>query len=209
MKRLAILVLLATGACGTPQATPSNVATPLERASKPLPVPTPTPVAAADFKSPKTPTPILLLQCHMGECGWEQITAIEDAEPLAGGILKKVTSRSGTTEHPEGADYPAAYRKGLAIAWQAPSEAYVLCSKTRPTEISWEADEKTYLVTTFDLADLPGYQVAGANYYMQICHALAPEKWSADDLKRLGYGEPVKSGQERIATLDAVRAYLR
>lgn len=215
MKRLAIAALLSTAACGPqPQPVPSNgeIQAPQTPKAAPLPIPTPTPSPATHqsaFASPATPTPILLLQCHMGECSWEQITAITDDGPLGDGVLKKIVSRMGSTVHPYGQEYPAAYRKGLAIKWQAPSESYLLCSKTRPTEFSWDSDEKTYIVTTFELADLPGYQIAGANLYMQVCHSLAPDKWGAADLKRLGYGDPVKSGQERIATLDAVRAYLR
>lgn len=199
MKHLAIAALLATGGCAASQ--PANNTAAPENAA--------TPVDASAFATPTTPTPILLIGCRQGECSWEQFTAFADVEALGGGVLRKVTSKAGTSLHPDFNDIPESYREGLKIEWKPAGDSYLLCSKTRPTEIWWEPDEKTFLVTTFDLADPAGYQMSSTNVYMEGCHGLAPGKWTGEDLTRLGYGTPVTSGQERIPTLDAVRAYLR
>jgi len=200
MKHLAIAALLATGACAASEPA-NNTAAPAKN--------TAAPIDASAYTAPATPTPILLIGCRQGECGWEEITGLADGENLGAGVLRTVTSRSGKSVHLGDAAIPEAYGKDIVIEWKPAAESYMLCSKTRPTEISWQADEKTFLVTTFDLADPAGYQVSGTTFYMEVCHGLAPGKWTAEDLKRLGYRAPVKPGQERLATLDAVRAYLR
>jgi hypothetical protein len=218
MKKLLILaLLLGTAACGSKPAAENSVANtaiPAENVAEPAPV-VPPPgndtAPAADYASPKTPTPILQIECRQGECNWEQITSIEILRNSKGEVLKKVVSRRGTslydTDGPA-IDVPEGYDKSIEINWEPdPRTEFVLCSKTRPTEAGWDKDEETHLITTLNVISPAGYEMSGVTYYMQICHNLAPGKWSADDLRRLGYGE-IKSDQRQIDTIDEVMKFL-
>jgi hypothetical protein len=157
-------------------------------------------VATPDpFPAPRTPTPVLRISCRQGECQWQQIKTIERVR-AGREMLRKVTSRTGSSTYSVYKNPPAWSRK-LRIAWQkAPSIDYVLCSKRRPATAFWDKDERKWIVTSLDLTGLGGYQYAAATLYMKVCHNLGPGRWSERRNPRLGYGK-TPSGQERYATV--------
>lgn len=213
MRKLLILALLGTAACSGGQAPAENIV-PNAIISGENDV-EPTPVVPAgnvsdeagggDFISPKLPTPVLQIECRQGECYWDQITAIEDVRKGKGETLKKVTSKSGTSYYSlEKLDPPSEYSKSVKVEWEPePRVGYVLCSKTRPTDVTWDKDEKQFLVTTLSVADPGGYQVSAVNLYLQICHDIAPGKADAAAIAKLGYGS-TSGDQVRMPTLDDV-----
>jgi len=164
--------------------------------------------AAPDpFPAPKTPTGVLQISCRQGECMWQQIRTIERVRAGGGEVLRKLTSRAGTSTHGVMANPPRRYSPRLRIAWEkAPRVEYVLCSKHRPTTI-FESDGE-FVVTRLQLADLAGYEYAAATLYMQICHNIAPGRWSEKQMARMGYGE-VRNRQDRYRTLAAALAAVR
>jgi hypothetical protein len=222
MKRLLVLACLTVTACGSAPDKSGNLASNaviidenVEEAAMVVPPPANEAIGNeslvdAGFVSPRTPTPILRIECRQGECYWEQIKTIEDVRSDKGEVLKKVTSRTGSSFYStEKLEAPEAYDKSIKVDWDAaPRTAYVLCSKTRPTEARWDLEEETHLVTTLDVVNPGGYEVSGTNFYLQVCHGIAPGSASEEQVKRLGYGA-IKSDQRQLDTLDEVMAFLK
>ncbi|RYY25597.1 MAG: hypothetical protein EOP62_13340 [Sphingomonadales bacterium] len=164
-------------------------------------------IAPDPFPAPKTPTAVLQISCRQGECAWQQIRSIERVSSDGGEVLRKLTSRAGTSTHGVRRNPPAHYSPRLRIDWErAPKQEHVLCSKRRPTMV-FESDGE-FVVTRLGLADLGGYEYAGAALYMQVCHNLAPGRWNEKQIAKLGYGGK-RGQQDRYPTLSAALASLR
>jgi hypothetical protein len=165
-------------------------------------------LAAPDpFPAPKVPTAVLQISCRQGECYWQQIKKIERMRAGGGEVLRKLTSRVGKSTHNVYRDPPARYSPRLRIGWErAPKVEYVLCSKRRPATVFWSDGEA--VVTRLGLADLGGYEYSAAALYAQVCHNIAPGKWSEKAAPRLGYGKK-RGQQDRYPTLAQALASLR
>lgn len=164
-------------------------------------------LAPDPFPAPKTPTAVLQMSCRQGECFWQQIRSIERVRGDNGEVLRKLSGRAGTSTHGVQRDPPLRYSPRIRIDWeQAPRHEYVLCSKRRPTTV-FESDGE-FLVTRLGLSDLGGYEYAAATLYMQVCHNIAPGRWSEKQMPKMGYGK-TRGRQDRYTTLDAALASLR
>lgn len=149
------------------------------------------------FPAPKTPTAVFALSCRQGECQWRQIRSIERVRGTADEALRKVTSRSGSSTHSVYGKPPS--RPPANLAWDAePAVDYVRCSKRRPAT-GFRSDGGEWVLTRLKLTDLAGYQYSAANLYLQVCHGIAPGKWTEKQVAKLGYGD-APSGQDRLAT---------
>ncbi len=158
--------------------------------------------AADPFPPPKTPTPVLLIGCRQGECQWQRITRIEPMRARAGEALRKASGTTGGSTYRD-LDAPTRFSPRIRIAWKHQARTdYVLCSKRRPALLSWDADERMYLLTRLSMTDLPGYQYAGATLYMNVCHGLASGRWSEGKLPAMGY-RAQQGDQRRYKTLAA------
>lgn len=157
-------------------------------------------IAPDPFPAPKTPTAVFALSCRQGECQWRQIRGIERVRGSADEVLRKVTSRAGSSTHSVYGKPPS--RPPANLSWEAePGVDYVLCSKRRPAT-AFRSDGE-WVLTRLKLTDLAGYQYSAANLYFQVCHGLAPGKWSEKQVAKLGYGDS-PSGQDRHATVEAL-----
>lgn len=162
--------------------------------------------AADPFPPPRTPTPVLLIGCRQGECQWRRIAGIDPMPARAGEALRKVRGTWGNSTYRD-LNAPTRYNPRIRIAWdRRPRTDYVLCSKRRPAILSWDADERVWLLTQLSMTDLPGYQYAGATLYMNVCHGLTSGRWSETRLPAMGY-RARPGDQQRYATLaEAMRA---
>ncbi|MBX3565312.1 MAG: hypothetical protein KF730_12145 [Sphingomonas sp.] len=159
------------------------------------------------FPAPKTPTGVLRISCRQGECGWQQIKSIERVRGGNGEVLRKLTSRSGNSVHGAFGDPPRRYTPRLRVKWDtAPRVEYVLCSKRRPTVIFPSDGE--FVVHRLGLTNLGGYEYASATLYMQVCHNVAPDRWSEKQAARMGYSRQA-GRQDEYKTLAAALATLR
>lgn len=169
------------------QPTPSPVAS-----ATPLPTPAQAPaLPGPDFTLPEAPTAIFQLDCHMDQCTWQQIMALTLVKAIDGATLVKVTSRMGTSDHsPADGDkeYPSSYDPKLKVSWEAQTD-YVLCSKLRPAEISWDSDGKVWSASFLNVVSPIGAEFSSVNEYMQVCHDLAPNLWTASYVKGMGYSD--------------------
>jgi hypothetical protein len=157
--------------------------------------------AAPDsFPLPAAPGPVLRMSCRQGECMWQQFRKIERVRAGKTEVLRKITSRIGRSTYSVYGSPPPWSRK-LRLAWErAPRVEYVRCSKRRPATAFWDADDREWVVTRLHLSNLGGYEYAAANLYMQVCHALGPDRWSERRIPRMGYREAA-GGQDRYKTL--------
>ncbi|HEX8303014.1 hypothetical protein [Sphingomonas sp.] len=164
-------------------------------------------LAPDPFPAPRTPTAVLQISCRQGECRWQKIQRIERMRGGNGEVLRKLTSRAGMSVHLNGR-IPARYSPRLRIEWErAPKIEYVLYSKRRPTTIFGSADSE-FVVTRLGLGDMAGYEYAGGTLYMQICHNIAPSRWTERQIQKLGYGKK-RGVQDRYPTLAEALAALR
>jgi hypothetical protein len=155
----------------------------------------------AVFKIAHGPAPAQRIECRQGECYWQQRQSTAVLEQKGDGVLVKMAGRSGNSTHLEAlesGEYPEDAAKA-DVDWH-PETIYFLCSLTHPA-VLWESDGE-FLLDKLKLQAPPGVQVAVANEYMAVCHSLAPGKWDARTVARLGYAEAA-SDQSRFPTLEA------
>ena len=203
---VAVLVLIPAprrAADDQPTPTPVTSATPL----------TTPPLAPAslrpDFTLPEAPTAIVQLDCHMDQCAWQQIVGLSVIKAVDDATLVKVNSRIGTSDHsPADGDneYPSSYDPKLNVSWEAQT-GYLLCSKLRPAEISWDSDSKVWSAWFLNVVNPSGAEFSSVNEYMQVCHDLAPNRWTASDVKGMGYPDR-DGGQVTLNAPEDVLTYL-
>lgn len=163
--------------------------------------------AADPFPAPKTPTAVLRISCRQGECAWQQIKSIERVRSGKGEVLRKLTSRAGMSTHGAFGDPPRRYSPRLRVKWEAaPRIEYVLCSKLRPTVIFPSDGE--FVVHRLGLTNLGSYEYASATLYMQVCHNIAPDRWSEKQAGKMGYDKQA-GRQDEYKSLAAALATLR
>jgi hypothetical protein len=163
-----------------------------------LPLPLLLAAAPDPFPAPRTPTAVLQISCRQGQCVWQQLMKIERIRASNGEVVRKVTSRVGRSTHSVYGNPPARAPKNTE--WErGPGIDYVRCSKRRPATATYDAEDRDWRVTQFNLTDLGGYQYGAATLYMQVCHNVAPGKWRENRMGRLGYGKTA-SDQSRYGT---------
>lgn len=136
-------------------------------------------------------TPVIMMRCHMMECGWFQPLASTVTARGEGYVLHHMSARSGRSVHGIGggrARYPKRYRRGLPIDWDPqPRESWVLCSRERPTAM-FRSEDGTLIAHRLNLFDLPGYAESSASIYLHVCHGLGREALlNPARLRALGY----------------------
>ncbi|TPG40517.1 DUF2939 domain-containing protein [Sphingomonas koreensis] len=138
------------------------------------------------FLMPTLPTPVEQVDCHMGECTWQQINSISDVKQAGDITLRVVRSRIGTTETPDGEDYPTTLTPGAEVTWRDDT-SYDLCSIAHPASLSWDASAGSYLVTPLDVASPAGYQMSAVAEYKLVCHNLSSNSSGYQHPEQLGY----------------------
>lgn len=156
-------------------------------------------LVAAAAPAPARPT-VIMLRCHMMECGWYEPLSSRAVRQGEGWSLLRVTARHGTSVHRPGSRggsrYPARYRRGLPIAWDArPREGWVLCSPDVPVSM-FRSEDGTWIAHKLNLFDLPGFAESSAYIYLDACHGLGREALEdAPRLRSLGYSNAEPSQQ--------------
>lgn len=139
------------------------------------------------FPMPSLPTPIEQMDCHMGECIWEQIESVSDVRQVGDGTLRVVRARSATTTTPDGQDYPDTLPPNAKVSW-GDGTSWDFCSLSHPASIGWDSSSSSYLVTPLDIASPYGYEMSDVAEYKMVCHGLLPEETAYQHPEQLGYG---------------------
>lgn len=164
-----------------------------------------TPARAADR------APVIMMRCHMMECGWFQPLTSEVAARGDGYALHRMSARSGRSIHRGDsgrAGYPRRYRRGLPLDWDSvPRESWVLCSRERPTAM-FRSEDGSLIAHRLNLFDLPGYAESSAYIYLRVCHGIGREALlNQRRLRALGYrpdGPPTE--QNELSSPDEILA---
>lgn len=165
--------------------------------------------ASVPFPLPQTPTPILQISCHQGECYWQQVRTVEQLRSAQGESLRRLISRAGRSVHLGGRQPPTRYSPHIRVTWERQAKVeYILCSKRRPSTVFWSADSREFVVTRLRPLDRAGYEEAAFTLYMLACHNLAPGRWTDAMVPKLGYRSQT-GRQDRYKTLEQALATLR
>ena len=169
-------------------------------------------LVAAPAPAPARPG-VVMLRCHQMECGWYQPLTSRAVRQGEGWSLLRVTARHGTSVHRPGSRggslYPAGYRRGLAIAWDArPREGWVLCSPTAPVSM-FRSEDGTWIAHKLNLFALPGFAESSAYIYLDACHGLGRQVLEDEArLRELGYSDSEPSQQLELTTPEAILEHL-
>jgi len=167
---------------------------------------------AAPAPAPAAPG-VIMLRCHMMECGWYRPLTSNAVRQGEGWSLLRVTARHGISVHRPGrrggSHYPARYRRGLPIRWDAqPRVGWVLCSPNTPVSI-FRSEDGTWIAHKLNLFDLPGFAESSAYIYLDACHGLGRDALEDQPrLRELGYSDSEPSQQLELRTPEEILEHL-
>ena len=189
----AMLLIPALAACGDSQASAASA--PAEAANASGEQAQSSASAAANGDVPR------MGHCNLGTCHWYEVREEQVVGSSGEERLVRLTLASGRSTHAED-DFPPD-ASSASIVWSGTEQAFVFCSKRRPSVTralsggGWER-------VRIDLLDAPHeFQDGGLVIYGSVCHP--GENWTVEDFfARQGYdpapGEPVT----RVRQPDAV-----
>lgn len=154
-------------------------------------------------QSAPAPGNVVMLRCHMSECGWQQLMSREVVRRGDGYVLHRLTVRRGTSVHrPDRrgrSTFPRGYGRGVPVAWErAPSETYVLCSRASPAVI-FRSDGR-HIAHRLNFFDMYGFAYSSAYIYLNACHGLGREALGDEArLRRLGYAATGETAQIELS----------
>jgi hypothetical protein len=137
------------------------------------------------FKHPELPTAIEQTYCHMGSCTWARVTAATDVFARGDEVLRKAVFQATSTETADEEDYPTKLPPG-EHHWTA-STVYFLCSLTRPTEVAWDSEKQSWLVTQLRVVDPYGFQSEAVADYKRVCHGIKAGTPEYEHPDQIGY----------------------
>ena len=133
----------------------------------------------------RAPTPVdgpHISRCHMGGCGWIDISSVRTVRQTAAGRLVQVTMREGGSEHRNNR-YPRSAR-GAHIRWNAAtSDNYFFCSTRRPTAVY--RSDGAWTAIQLNPGSPSGASEAVTTTYSYVCHPGA--EMTEARARRLGY----------------------
>lgn len=156
---------------------------------------------------------VVMLRCHQMECGWYEPLTSRAVRQGEGWSLLRTTARYGSSIHRPGrrggSRYPARYRRGIAVVWDAqPREGWVLCSPSVPVSM-FRSEDGTWIAHKLNLFSLPGFAESSAYIYLDACHGLGRE--ALEDhrrLRELGYSDAEPSQQFELSSPEEILQHL-
>lgn len=151
---------------------------------------------------------VLMLRCHMSECGWQQLLSREVVRRGDGYVLHRLTVLHGTSVHRPTrrgrSTFPSRYGRGVPIAWhQAASETYVLCSRAFPAVV-FRSDGRD-VAHRLNFFDMYGFAYSSAYIYLDACHGLGRDALENEArLRRLGYSAIGETEQIELSSPQAI-----
>lgn len=158
------------------------------------------------------PGNVVMLRCHMSECGWQQLLSREIVRRGDGYVLHRLSVRRGTSVHRPNRrgrpTFPRGYGRAVPIAWErAASETHVLCSRASPAVV-FRSDGRT-IAHRLNFFDMYGFAYSSAYIYLNACHGLGREALEDESrLRRLGYAATGETEQIELSAPEAILEHL-